>query len=306
MPTFDPTLLEVLKSLPSPHRRHIIAQHKYPKEIKTQSAKLEYLADKLGAKGLKQYGGLYVQGHGSTFSLFLDVENRQTLSTILRKAKAMNPSIETGLNPELEEGDKPKLHRVYGIGETIQVEYAEMGATRQVINTSWQSSVYTPVRLITAVLRTKPLTIEIHGAMAEGSKRELLSLIENNLQLKLSEPLTFCDLSDEAKRDALATALQSFKWGQRQLGRAANLGHAEIYTDGTVPLDQQRDYIEQLKHAADRETFLLAWIFRIQHPDGYAEEANYRIKVQTGELRVNPRISEIAIESLRQNVIKLF
>jgi len=236
----------------------------------------------LGADGLRQYGDLYLGGIGSTFCWYVDRGNALTIAAIERAAKRRHRGIENGLDPDVEPGDRPRLYRMRRIGEMLQVQYAEVGSPRQIIDDSWHSTTFSPVRFLTMVLRPNPFTIELRGSMSEKSRAELLELIDADFNLRLSESTVKCDLSVERKRRALASSLHAVAYGERQLGRGTGLGYAEIYTNRNVPLEELPDYTEQQSHASERETFLLAWLFYTDHVDGFQEQAYYIVKVITG------------------------
>jgi hypothetical protein len=300
-------ILNALKALPLAHRRSLATTPprgvKWPKGVRSQEARLEHLASVFKAKDLARYTNLYLPSARGLFTWYLDRDVDDSIDRIAKRCLQAHHGVGAGLEPDVSQGDPPKLHQMIQRGNQIELVYAVAGLPRQ-IEDGWELRTVEHIRLLRAVLRQNPFTIEMRG-VPRNFHSDLMNALTDDLDLDM-DPET-CDLDTEELQDDLGDAIEAMEIGVHELGNGnAHLGHTTIFTDEEISIHDQDDYKEQRKHQDRRELFSRTFKFYTQHPDGYNEKAHYMIKVSSGELRVSTRISELATNNLRQHVIELF
>jgi len=306
VPSVDPSLVSVIESLPRKHRQHLEAANaeSFPKGA-TKRAKAEIIATRVGPRDIQRYDHLYLSGNGLSFVWFFLPGKQPTLATLatLLERKYGARLTSPGLEPGLDLDDDPKLHRMIHRDKRIELQFGLRDNDRQVFR-GWQYHAVESDHVYTVVLKSDPFTVEVRAPFPTTQAALMRSLAAEIATVDFTAAQQ-CGLTTEALRRQLETQLPSELFGKWDVGTGHGLGSSRMYSDETTPLRTQQDFVEQSGHDHRKLTHL-DYRFDIHHPfDGYIERAEYGVNLQTGDMRVGPRTSEIALEHLRTNVIRI-
>lgn len=306
MAAVDQSLVEVVESLPQGHRRHLEAKFiaAMPRRV-NRRARAELVAARIGPRNIQQYDRLYLSGNGLSFVWIYVPDVRTSLSGIAAQLRKKHGErlTDRGLEPNLEPEDSPKLHRMLERTGRIELEFGLRENDRMVFR-GWSYRVVESDHIYRVVIKDAPFTVEIRAPFPKVQEALLAALAEEISEVDFSKA-QHCGLSTEALRDKLEKELPSELFGKWDVGTGQGLGSSRMYSDDETPLRSQQDFIEQSKHE-HRELTHLDYRFSVVHAfDGYVEEAEYGVNLRTGDMRVGPRTSEIALEHLRKNVVRI-
>ena len=307
MARVDPAAIEILRDLPKKHRDYLL--RKFGGELRkswNQQRKFERIAELLGPNGVTRYVDLYLPGNGSLFTWYLGRDSAKNhVAAIYNRMTKDHPGILSGLFPKLTEDDlTPKLHRLHDYGNYIAVEFASLDATRT-FTVNWKTEKVHVDRLYRVVLRNNPFTIEVR-ASGDENQDKLIGLIGDESGIrKLKDAVTRCALSDAKRRNRLDRAMKARFCGSDLDCSADGLSSMKLRSATGERMDASGEYKKQMDREGRDET-RRSYEFVAQHIDGYDETAEYTVGVDSGEVRVSSGASEIAIEKLRQHVVKLF
>lgn len=295
-----PSIVDVLRTLPVPHRDFLVGAH-LAKMAPTNRVvvKLEQLAKAVGTNGVAKYEDLYLY-KGGLLTWYIFPNTDVSTAKIEAKLQKLYPEIWGGLFPELKWDEPPALHRMRRIGPMLIVELAALDAERSYMQ-NWKQRVLRYDERYIVALRDNPFTVEIRSAY--GKATEIYKALADITGLPLTAGQR-CAILDEKvhklKRSLSATCLRSNHRHQDQEIARSSL---EAQPGRDLETCKQWKAVSKAPHVTE---FSRTYVFEFKHKDGYVEECEYRIRLSSGDIRVEREMSELAIDHLRKHVVALF
>jgi hypothetical protein len=302
MARVDPQSVYVLESLPSPHRRFLFeANADRLRGSSTVREKCERLAVIIGPRDIMRYVNLYLPHNGSSFAWYKFPHERTSIHNIYNELTREHRGIEAGLEPRLEEDGPPRLHRLVSIREYLILEYVALDGVRNVVQRFRPRTIHVD-SMYRIVLRNQPFTTEVR-APSPAKRLRLLEVLGTDIGRNLTVGIA-CAPTTTAGVDGLKRAMNARFEDAVFRSTGQGLSRTQFSADDVTELDATAPYQAEIGRT-DRHESSRAFEFRHAHPDGYIERAYYHVTLSNGSMRVGRGISELAIEALRQNVIRL-
>lgn len=305
MAEVDPASVSLIDSLPSPHRKFLLIKYakRLPKDA-NRRAKSQALAKLIGPIRIQSYVNLYLTGNPRLFVWYLDEAKQLTLTIegIESRLVREHSAARSGIEPELEPGGPPRFHRLFKHDQTLVLEFGVSDTHREVMR-NWRLKEYASDSVYRVAIREKPFTLELRVFGGEKQAKLLQAtreLLKNNIS-----SMVRCDLSTRTRYTKLQKALAGRFCRVVHTATGMGISRSSLDADLVTELDTTDDYKAQ-SITAYRQEWSRSYEFVTKHPDGYSELARYTMNLESGDLRLSPGISELAVENLRQNVTKLF
>ncbi len=307
MPDVDPSLIAVVDSLPRKHRKYLVEQQfaRFILKGSNKRAKSEIVATRIGPRNINRYDSLYLSGNGLSFVWFFVPNVAVSLQDIAANLRRKHGArlVGEGLKPELNLDEDPKLHRMIDRKEQVVLQFGIRDRDRSVFR-GWEYHAVESDHVYTVVLKSAPFTVEVRAPF-EHIQEALMRALGDEIEGIDFASAQACALFSNELREKLEAELPSELFGSWDVGTGKGLGSSRLYSDDATPLREQEDFIEQSKHSHRKITHL-EYRYYVTHPfDGYTERAEYGVNVRTGDMRVGPRTSEIALDHLRRNVVRI-
>jgi hypothetical protein len=305
MAEVDPGSVSLIESLPSAHRKFLLKKYakRLPKDG-NRRAKSQALAQVIGPNRIHNYVNLYLSGNPRLFVWYLDDADNLNLAIGGIEARLVreHSKARSGIEPELEPGGPPRFHRFFRHGQTLVLEFGVSDSHREVMR-NWRSKEYASDSVYRVAIREDPFTVELRVFGSE-KQAKLLQATRELLKADLSS-MVRCDLSTKTRYTKLQKGLAGRFCKVVHTATGMGISRSSLDADLVAELDATVDYKAQ-SSTSYRQEWSRSYEFATKHPDGYSELAQYTMNLESGDLRLSPGISELAVENLRQNVTKLF